>query len=179
MARTGNQWTARYRLLHRVRGLAACFLAMGLMLTAIACGPRARPPAPVREPPIPPGLPVVELPAVDFARGGPRALEQKSPPPALGAVIALTKFVVRVEAAIPTDMKGTPTRGVLFYVYQRTSSGRLAAGASCPLTPTATDRKGVVIYQGVCPGTPMRRGDAIIEVNYRDKSYLVRSAQVQ
>jgi len=152
---------------------------IALATSFAACRPRTEPPPAPRETPIRAGLLIVELPAIDFSNGGRRAPEQGSPAHALGRAIPRAEFAVRVEAAIPATMKGPPKVGVLFFVYQRLSSGRLGAMASAPLAPIASDRKGVMIYEGTCPGTRLRRGDAVIEVNYRDKSYLVRTARVE
>jgi hypothetical protein len=149
------------------------------MLVLAGCEGARQRPEPAEEPVVPAGVTVIDLPAIDFARGTPRVLDQRREAQSLGRNLPMSQFAVRVSANVPADWKGAPTRGVLFCVYQENSKGRMAAGATAFLTRTSTDRHGVVTYLGVCSGQPMHRGDAIIEVSYRDKSYLVRSLQVR
>ena len=168
--------------IHRVSLTARCwfrFLALGVTLAFTSCGSPVRQAAGPAGPPIPTGLPVIELPPIDFARGGPRVSGQGLDTMALPHPIPFGQFGVRVEALVPGDMKAAPTRGVLFYVYQRGTGGRLVAAANAALTAKATGREGVVLYEGACLGPPMHRGDAIVEVSYRDKSYLIRSASIR
>jgi len=120
---------------------------------------------------------VVELPTIDLGKAVPRANEQTSPE-VFGPPIPSGQFGVRFTAHRESDKGLLPLVGVMFIVHQRGPSGSLVRGATGLVKRTSKAKTGIGTYEGVCPA-PMRNGDAIIEVTYRDKSYFVRSARVQ
>jgi hypothetical protein len=157
----------------------ACLVAFLLLLTPIGCSSPASEARRLPDPVIPPGLPVVELPEIDLGKTMPRALHVPAPA-SLGQVLPARQFAVKFAARRPSEETQAPARGMQFSIYQRSADGSLVQAATCrlKLSDSETGTDGTVTYEGACI-PPRRKGDAIIEISFLDKSYLVRSTRVQ
>jgi hypothetical protein len=141
-----------------------------LLATVLGCN---NPPVPTSTE-APSNLPRLELPAIDWRKEVLPAEEEKSPA-ALGRAVPTTEFVVEVELNRPLD--GPPAQAGIFKILKRGRTG-LYSVATCHLKPVSPAHEGVVKIQGICKA-PVGTGDAIIEVRFFNKPYLVRSATIE
>jgi hypothetical protein len=151
--------------------VAAALLAVVVAFTACS---RPTPRQAVDE--IPPGMPVVELSPIDLGQEVPAATDQRSPS-LLGRSIPLVRFAVRFEAHRPIGATRLPYFGT-FLLYYRGKGGTLLTSSNCHVKLTGDEQGTRGIYQGVC-NAPSRKGEAIVELQFGGKCYLVRSAQVR
>lgn len=150
-------------------------VASAFMLMPVACGTRA--PSSLPRPHASKRLHVIELPTLDLGVPVPSAKDDRSPV-SLEQAIPFTVFAVRFGAHRARDKGPLPTRGVLFCLNRRDSKGKLVRSVTCHMIPTGMEVAGSIIYEGTCPA-PNRKGEYILEVIYRDRSYFVRKVRVQ
>src|SRR5262245_30450832 len=91
-----------------------------------------------------PGLPVIELPLVDFRTPQPSAKENLSPPDFASSVPA-GGFVVRLSGR-----RGKVHFPAIIAIQQRTADGKIVEIADCTATPSGDLDRDIVTYEGTC-----------------------------
>jgi hypothetical protein len=124
---------------------------------------------------IDPSLPLIDLPKFDLGQPVPSPSDDPVPA-ALGHAIPASDFSIRVAATRPAVAKGDP-HPLVFHVLTRTAEGELVVTANCFLKPVP-QQDGSIQYEGTCP-EPVSHRSSIIDIRWREKSYLVRSVEIR
>jgi hypothetical protein len=151
------------------------FLTLEFALcAAIGCGAPERPDGGDEAPEVThePGIPVIELPLVDFRVPQSSAKENLSPP-AYASSLPAGEFMVRFSGR-----RGKVHFPAIIAIQQRTADGKIVEIADCTATPSGDLDQDIVTYEGTCRA-PSRKGNSLIEVRLIGKTYLLLAAEIK